>query len=101
MPTLPHHHLMPRVNGTTTARGYGAAHQRARRQALEHLRANPGHPCWRCGAPLHYDDRAHIDLGHDDNDRTQYRGLECATCNRATSTRKNQGQRPPPNSEAW
>ena len=73
--------------GSTTARGYGAQHQALRKQLLAELRANPGQPCWRCGQPM-YPDQA-LDLGHDDHDRTQYRGLEHrGPCNRAAGARK-------------
>lgn len=40
--------------------------------------------CWRCGALI--DRRAPWDLGHDDVDRTKYRGPEHRACNRATRT---------------
>ena len=54
---------------------------------MTHLpsRLDGGFTCWRClcwypvGTPW--------DLGHDDHDRTQYRGPECRPCNRATASR--------------
>ena len=63
--------------GTTTARGYGTAHQQLRARLLAQW--TPGDPCARCGKPMWKRDR--IDLGHTD-DRTGYRGLEHDTCNR-------------------
>jgi hypothetical protein len=36
--------------GSSTARGYGKQHQRARTQAAQHH--HPSHPCARCGHPL-------------------------------------------------
>jgi hypothetical protein len=43
--------------------------------------------CWRCGEQINPHDWA---LGHDDHDRTRYRGPECPPCNYATA-----GRRPP------
>jgi len=64
--------------GTTSQRGYGPAHQRARAEAVAAF--EPGQPCARCGQPVWDADDA--DLGHTD-DRTGYRGLEHAgPCNR-------------------
>lgn len=63
---------------STTTRGYGAAHMRARKQAA--ARHQPTDPCARCGKPLgamgrnlHYDHNA---------ERTGYLGFSHATCNR-------------------
>jgi hypothetical protein len=65
------------ARGTTTQRGYGTSHQRARRQHAAAFR--PGQPCARCGRPIATLEQA--DLGHND-DRTGYNGLEHAACNR-------------------
>lgn len=84
---------MPRA--TTAARGYGAAHQRKRAEVKREV-VDPGNGyCWRCDGwidPTLRDEygREIWDLGHDDNDRTVYRGPECRDCNRATH-----GRRPP------
>ncbi|MBK6556280.1 MAG: hypothetical protein IPG16_03340 [Comamonadaceae bacterium] len=40
--------------------------------------------CWRCGDDI---DPEHWHLGHDDYDRTVYRGPECIPCNTATRGR--------------
>jgi hypothetical protein len=68
----------------TTRRGYGAAHQRLREQLIAAFQ--PGQPCARCGRPIASKDDAQ--LGHDDHDRTRYRGLEHVQCNEATAGRK-------------
>lgn len=70
--------------GNTSARGYGAEHQKLRRKIDPLVRA--GHAvCWRCGQRIPAG--AAWDLGHDDHDRTRYRGPEHVACNRATAAR--------------
>ncbi|SRX93573.1 hypothetical protein MSP7336_01812 [Mycobacterium shimoidei] len=59
--------------GTTNQRGYDYRHQRLRKQ-FEPLVRSGRAVCWRCGLPIKPD--AKWDLGHDDNDRTKYRGPE-------------------------
>lgn len=78
-------------SGTTSERGYGAAHQKARAQAKRLVDAGDAH-CWRCGEWL--DPELPWDYGHDDHDRTRYRGPEHVSCNRATSARDR--HTPPP-----
>lgn len=73
---------------STTARGYGAAHNRRRKSDQELVEAG-GAVCWRCGRPivpmklLRRDGRmvSNWHLGHDDDDRTVYRGPEHEKCN--------------------
>jgi hypothetical protein len=80
--------------GTTTQRGYGRAHQKLQAQAIAAWQ--PGDPCTRCGRPMWQrwtvsrtgKRISAIHLGHDDNDRTRYRGLEHASCNEAAAARK-------------
>lgn len=68
----------------TTSRGYGAQHQALRAQLLDAFQ--PGQPCARCGQPIQ--SKADAQLGHLDDDRTQYRGLEHVRCNEATARRR-------------
>jgi hypothetical protein len=66
-----------------TAHGarYGAAHQAARKAALEALRLNPATPCVRCGGPLDLDHPSTIHLDHADSVSDTYLGLSCGSCN--------------------
>jgi len=68
----------------TTRRGYGSQHQAKRKQLLEQF--VPGQPCARCGKPITTVGDAQ--LGHDDHDRSRYRGLEHIRCNEATTGRR-------------
>ncbi|MCP2339179.1 hypothetical protein [Actinomadura rupiterrae] len=80
--------------GSTTARGYGTAHQTLRRQLLADLAACPGQPCTRCGHPMYPDQALHLD--HED-DRSGYRGLAHAACNvRAGAIKGNRQRRGKP-----
>jgi hypothetical protein len=63
----------------TTARGYGWSHQ-LRRKRLEPFVAAGHATCWRCGHQILPAEP--WDLGHDDEDRTRYRGPEHRSCNR-------------------
>lgn len=58
----------------TAARGYGGPHQ-AKRAAIQ-ARMDRGeiYHCWRCGGEILPDQP--WDLGHDDHDRSVYRGPE-------------------------
>ena len=82
---------MPKAN--SNARGYGRNHQKLRKQ-LEPLIAAGKGECWRCLANGLPPEQARIqphepwDLGHDDDDRTKYRGPEHQACNRATAGRR-------------
>ncbi len=62
--------------GSTDSRGYGARHQRLRKQCEPIVRAGKA-ICWRCGEPILPTQK--WDLGHDDQDRNApYRGPEHA-----------------------
>lgn len=85
---------MPRNAQSTAARGYGAAHQRERKRWEPIVKAGRA-SCWRCGRPI--PPKGPWDLGHDDWDRTIYRGPECRPCNRGAGARKaNLSRRKPP-----
>ncbi len=76
---------MPR-KGSSDSRGYGAAHQRARRELLPYAW---GKPCTRCGQPLVRGDL--VDLDHSE-DRTHYLGFAHRTCNRSAGAQKRNAQ---------
>jgi hypothetical protein len=74
----------------TTARGYGAEHQKLRRRLAPQVEAGLVN-CWRCGDPIRPGEA--WDLGHDDHDRRRYRGPEHVGCNRATASRRERQSR--------
>lgn len=63
----------------THDRGYGRSHRLERERWRPLVEAGEC-DCWRCGAWI--DPTQPWDLGHDDDDRTQYRGPEHIRCNR-------------------
>lgn len=69
----------------TTDRGYGIEHQKRRERERRLVEAGKA-MCWRCNKPI--DPGEPWDLGHDDNDRTQYNGPEHRRCNRATKSHR-------------
>lgn len=72
------------MNATTGQRGYGGPHKRARARWAP-IVATGRVACARCG---HLIGRGEAwDLGHDDLDRSRYRGPEHVACNRATEGR--------------
>lgn len=71
--------------GGTTARGYGWRHRRLRAYIAEQVNAGLA-TCWRCSKPIRAGEP--WDLGHDDTDRSIYRGPEHQACNRAAAARK-------------
>ena len=75
------------------ARGYGYSHREARRKWKKRVAAG-NVQCARCGKLIDPDEA--WDLGHDDDDRTQYAGPEHRRCNRATA-----GRRPSHRLVAW
>lgn len=59
--------------GSTSAGGWGTAHQKLRADYVQRMAQGEQFNCWRCGYPVNPEA---FDLGHDDHDRTQYRGPE-------------------------
>lgn len=82
----------PRPN--TTQRGYGAEHQRLRRQYVDQLREGEVLECWRCFGPIY--DEADMHVGHDDHDRSITRGPEHRLCNLQAGADKANGRLTPP-----
>jgi len=76
--------------GSTTQRGYGARHQALRRALLPKA---IGTPCSRCKKPMLSGQE--IDLDHDDDDRSVYRGFSHSECNRKAGGVKSQRPRNP------
>ncbi|MEV6847625.1 endonuclease domain-containing protein [Actinoplanes sp. NPDC051411] len=70
---------------TTTQKGYGWAHQRARQRALAAV--EDGTACSRCGGPMWRAQARLLDLDHTD-DRRGYRGLAHRACNRRAGQAK-------------
>jgi hypothetical protein len=73
----------PRPN--SSKRGYGKRHKRLRAAWAPQVAAG-GVRCSRCGEPIAPSEP--WDLGHDDGDRSRYRGPEHRACNRATAGRR-------------
>jgi len=73
------------TRASTSARGYGTAHQKLRAQVAI-LVASGEAVCWRCRRPIW--PGSDWDLGHSDWDRSQYMGPEHQRCNRAAAARK-------------
>ena len=69
-----------KARGTRQQRGYDAEHDALRREYQRRMDDGETFTCWRpdCGRPI---DPTHWHLGHDDHDRSTYRGPECPTCN--------------------
>lgn len=85
-----HQRQAEQARGTRQQRGYDARHDRLRATYQQRMDAGERFTCWRCeslGKP-HSIDPNTWDLGHDDHDRTAYRGPECRSGNRATAARK-------------
>lgn len=85
---LAHRRQGERRRGTRQQRGYGAEHDRLGRDYQRRMDAGETFACWRCGKSLGTRRGIDWDLGHDDVDRTRYRGPECVKCNRGTATRR-------------
>jgi hypothetical protein len=87
---------MPRYQGTTTARGYGSAHQAERERRLRLYR--PGDPCAMGGEPMTWWPlsvaRRYVDLPHDHANGGYLDGLACRTHNRAEGASRGNRMRP-------
>lgn len=66
--------------GTTTERGYGSDHRKLRADVKAQVDAGHAY-CWRPNCRRWLDPAKPWHLGHDDYDRTIYRGPECVRCN--------------------
>ena len=77
---------------STTERGYGTAHQAARRRWAKVIAGGRGF-CARCGKPIAPGDP--WDLGHDDSvpGKRAYLGPECVDCNRSAGAKKGNAMR--------
>jgi len=82
----------------TTAKGYGAGHQRLRRTWAVQVAAG-GVDCAKCGQPIRPGQR--WDLGHQPGTKAAYRGPEHATCNRSTAEERNTGDPRPTPRTKW
>ena len=67
-----------RERPSTTERGYGGEHKKLRAKLAKVVEAGDGF-CVRCGRWVAPGELWH--LGHDDFDRSRYRGIECTKCN--------------------
>lgn len=74
-----------RARQSNAARGYGYEHKQLRKRIARLVAAGLA-VCWRCGLPIGASEP--WDLGHDDEDRSIYRGPEHRACNRSTAGRK-------------
>ncbi|MEU0040234.1 hypothetical protein [Streptomyces sp. NPDC006333] len=85
--------------GNTTADGYGYEHQQLRRVLLAEAY---GRPCHHCGLAMLPGQR--LDLDHT-ADRSGYRGMAHASCNRSDGARRGNAMRRRPGtlktSETW
>jgi hypothetical protein len=75
------------ASGATAARGYGWRHQQQRAKVKRLVDAGQA-VCWRCGGWIPPGSK--WDLGHLDGHRDVYAGPEHRSCNRATSTHREQ-----------
>lgn len=87
---------MPRI--TTTARGYGWRHQQLRQQLARTVEADYAE-CWRCGRPIQ--PGTPWRLGHDDVDRSIYRGPEHARGNLSARGRQDRDEALERRSRIW
>ena len=82
-----HERAKDKARGTRAERGYGAEHEALAREYQQRMDQGERFTCWRCDKPLGARRGIDWQLGHDDQDRSKYRGPECPPCNLATSGR--------------
>ena len=80
-----HERARDKARGTRQQRGYGAEHTQLRAAYQRDMDGGHLYACWRCGRTV---DPRSWHLGHDDHDRSQYRGPECVACNTPTASRR-------------
>lgn len=85
-----HERIRDKARGTRQERGYDAEHDRLRADYQQRMDDGERFTCWRCaeqGKPHLVDPTPSAwHLGHDDFDRTLYRGPECPAGNLATAS---------------
>lgn len=80
-------HRRPRTAAEQARRAqYASPEHRAAVAQVKQLVASGRAHCWRCGRHLPPGSTAHA--GHDDHNRTIYRGPECPPCNLKSAARK-------------
>jgi hypothetical protein len=72
--------------GRTIANGYGKEHKALRAEFALRMASGELFRCWRCTRLIN--PAAPWDLGHDDTDRSIYRGPEHVGCNRSPRARR-------------
>lgn len=77
-----HARALDHARGSRQARGYDKTHDQLRQNWSPKVMTGAVR-CWRCGKPL--DPNEPWDLGHDDLDRSIYKGPEHVACNRAVN----------------
>lgn len=88
-----------KATASTGTRGYGYRHRQLRKSIKPHVDAGEA-VCWRCHHPIQPGQP--WDLGHDDNDRSIWRGPEHVACNRGSAaTRGNRARGTPRTSRSW
>lgn len=81
-----HTRARDKARGSRQARGYDAAHDKLRTQWQARIDRGDDVRCWRPGCGVRLTGRA-WHLGHDDHDRSVYRGPECIACNLSAAGR--------------
>lgn len=80
-----HQAQLPGRKLTSVEKGYDWQHKLLRAEFMDRMKRGERFDCWRCDVRI--DPSLPWDLGHDDEDRTVYRGPEHVGCNRGKSPR--------------